>query len=103
MVPPDAGSSPESRLIRVVFPAPFGPSKASKRPRCSSIDSFAAAMSPPKRRDNPSVARIASLIDGFSDECALKAVHDARQPAGKEDHQQDDRGSEQQLPVRRDR
>src|SRR5439155_22415889 len=103
IVPADAESSPESRLINVVLPAPFGPSNACRHPRWSSIVTLPAAVSPPKRRDSPCVARIASLIAGFSDERALEPAHHARKPAGQENHQQDDRPAEQQLPVRGDR
>src|SRR6266851_1236351 len=103
MLPEEARRSPERRLISVVFPAPLGPSNACSFPRCSSIATLLAAMSPPKRRERPCVRRTASLIAGVSDELALENATDACEPTRKEHDEQNDRCPEQQLPVRRDR
>src|ERR1700680_2207766 len=103
MLPEVARRSPESRLISVVFPAPLGPSTACSFPRWSSIATLFAAMRPPKRRESPWVRRTPSLIVGVSDERALETAPDACEPARKEYYEQNDRCSEQQLPVRRDR
>src|SRR6202795_4366737 len=103
MLPEEARRSPERRLISVVFPAPLGPSSACSLPRCSSMATLFAAMSPPKRRESPCVRRTASLIVGVSDERVLETATDACEPARKEYYEQNDRCSEQQLPVRRDR
>src|ERR1700693_1460189 len=103
MLPEEARRSPERRLIRVVFPAPLGPSTACSLPRWSSIATLLAAMRPPKRRESPCVRRTASLIVGVPDERALETATDACEPARKEYDEQNDRRPEQQLPVRRDR
>src|ERR1700676_5482217 len=103
MLPEEARRSPERRLISVVFPAPLGPSSACSLPRCSSMATLFAAMSPPKRRESPCVLRTASLIVGASDERSLETATDACEAAWKEYYEQNDRCPEQQLPVRRDR
>src|SRR6202049_2809591 len=103
MLPEVARRSPESRVIIVVSPAPLGPSTACSCPRWSSMATLFAAMRPPKRRESPWVRRTASLIVGVSDERALETAPDACEPARKEYYEQNDRCSEQQLPVRRDR
>src|SRR5215472_9164362 len=102
MLPRDERRSPESRLISVVLPAPLGPSTAWSLPRWSSIATLATAIRPPKRRDRSVVARIASLILGLPDRRALETAPDAGEATRQEDHQRDDRRTQQQLPMRRD-
>src|SRR5258705_13985188 len=103
IAPALAGRSPEITLISVVLPAPFGPSTACRRPRCSSRSTSLTAFNPPKRRDNPRVDNTASLIARCPDERALEPRRDAGEASRQEDHQQDDRAPEQQRPVRGDR
>src|SRR5512132_2425299 len=103
MLPLDVARSPESRLMSVVLPAPFGPTTACSFPRPSSTATPFTAARPPKRRVSPVVRRIASLIGRLADERAPEAPGDAGEAAGKEDDQQDDRRAEQQLPVRGER
>src|ERR1700720_2565022 len=97
--PLDAMRSPDKRLMSVVFPAPFGPSTACNFPRSRAIATSFTAASPPNRCVSPRAERIVSLIVGPADQCPLEAFRDARQPTGKKNHQQDNRRTEQELPV----
>src|SRR5689334_22829547 len=100
MLPRVAPSSPDSRLMSVVLPAPLGPSTACSLPFSSSIATSLTAINPPNRRQRPCVASIESLIVAAADQRALEARRYARKTAGQEDHQRDDRGAEQKLPMR---
>src|SRR6476469_6522804 len=102
-LPADAARSPESTLISVVFPAPLGPTTACSLPSSSAIETSLTAARPPKWRVRPRVASSGSLTVESSDERAPEATGDAGQTAGEEDHQQNDRGAEQQLPMARHR
>src|SRR5690606_13687281 len=55
-------SNPQSRLNRVVFPAPLGPISAVMAPRGISRWSTSTATRPPKRRSTPSAMRIGSTF-----------------------------------------
>src|SRR5512144_940568 len=103
MRPPDTARSPESRLISVVLPAPFGPSTACTLPRSSASTTSRTAASPPKRRDNASVRNTTSFIAGTADQRPAEASRDAGEPAGQQQHEQDDRRAEKKLPAHRHR
>src|SRR5215471_9635056 len=93
-LPADAARSPESTLMSVVLPAPFGPTTACSLPRSSAIETSLTAARPPNRRVSPRVASSGSVIFGLADERAPKTAGNARQSAWKEDHQQDERDAE---------
>src|SRR5512137_596981 len=99
MLPLVAARSPDSRLMSVVLPAPFGPSTACSLPRSSAIATPLTAARPPNRRVNARVESIASAIVAAAEERAPESTRDAREAARQEDHQQDDRPAQQQLPV----
>src|SRR5512137_73818 len=99
MLPLDAARSPDRRLSSVVLPAPFGPSTACSLPRSSASATPLTAASPPKRRVNPSVASRTSDIARIPDQHAPEPPGDAGEATRQEDHQQDDRPAQQQLPV----
>src|SRR5436190_1738190 len=100
MLPPDAASSPDSRLMSVVLPAPLGPSTACSMPFVSSIATSLTAVNPPNRRRRPCVTSIGSVIFVAADQRALEASGHTREPAGQENHQRNDCRAEQELPVR---
>src|SRR6185295_18737596 len=114
-LPLDAARSPDSRLMSVVFPAPFGPTTACSFPNSMPMATRLTAARPPKRRVRSRVVRIVPIdrvcsgggfgsgIVGLADQCPPEPAGHTREPAGQEDHQQDDRGSEQELPVVRER
>src|SRR4051812_41565095 len=58
--------SPESRLIRVDLPAPFGPMTAWISPVRTSRETSATACSPPKRFVSPSARSAASGMAGLA-------------------------------------
>jgi hypothetical protein len=60
MIVPAVGlSTPVSRLITVVLPAPFGPINAWRAPFSIASETSCAATMPPKRFSNPLVSRMA--------------------------------------------
>src|ERR1051326_7878854 len=103
MAPELAGKSPDSRLMSVVLPAPFGPTTACNSPRLISMDTSATAINPLKRRDKPRVPRTTSLIVGCLGDWLAKLAADALDATGQENDQQNDREPERQLPMRRER
>src|SRR5882757_829810 len=89
--------SPERRLTRVVFPAPFGPMTAWISPIAKSSDTSLTAARPPKRFESATVrSAISAMI-------ALPLWHHARhqplQPARERQHDRDDDQALDQLPV----
>ena len=66
MMRPAVGlSTPVSRLITVVLPAPFGPISAWRAPFSTASETSCAATMPPKRFSRPMVSRIA-IVQGPS-------------------------------------
>src|SRR5574342_726210 len=99
MAPLVAGRSPESRLMRVDLPAPLGPMSAWNRPRWTSRETSLTAERPPKRLHSARDASAASDMERLPRGRLPEAVGDPGQAAGKEDHQQDDGGPEEELPA----
>src|SRR5579862_2711580 len=63
MMRPAVGfSTPVSRLITVVLPAPFGPISAWRAPFSTASETSCAATIPPKRFSRPMVSRIAMVL-----------------------------------------
>ena len=87
-----AARSPDSRLMSVVLPAPFGPSTACSLPRSSSIATSLTAGEPAEAaRQPPRGEHRRQSSCGLADQRAPEPARDAREPARQEDHQQDDR------------
>ena len=99
--------SPESRLISVDLPAPFGPITAWISPTCTSSETSATAVRPPKRFCRPSRAqrdvrhgrspprRPAYPVTSTAEEQGTKLPHAARQ----RQHDRDDDQAFDQLPM----
>ena len=99
-LPLDAARSPDSRLMSVVLPAPFGPSTACSLPRSMPIATPLTAASPPKRRVSATRREDRAQASSAPPMSVRRnRAGDAREPARQEDHQQDDRAAQQQLPV----
>src|SRR5208283_5893374 len=62
MLPADGLSTPVSRLITVVLPAPVGPIKACRAPFSNASETPCAAVTPPKRFSKPMVSRIGMAL-----------------------------------------
>src|SRR5687767_694055 len=89
---PESGAiSPVSWPIRVVLPAPFGPMIACNSPAGTDSVMASEASTPPKRLVMPSMARSVSATADF-----LQQAVDA---AAREQHDQQQHGSEDQRPV----
>src|SRR5688572_16916197 len=89
--------SPESRLVNVDLPAPFGPITAWMRSRQrSSVTSFTAA-SPPKRFVSPRAESSISVMRRLL--AAQEAIEHAQQSTGREGHDQHDEEAHPELPV----
>src|ERR1700675_3744333 len=84
-------SSPESRLMSVVLPAPFGPITACRRPTWHSSDTPFTAARPPNRRRSPAVRKATSAT--------TLPIKNLRKAARHEQHREHDETAEQQLPV----
>jgi hypothetical protein len=55
IVPPSGGTRPAQQRIRVVLPAPFGPSSAVSRPARADRDTPSSTVRPPNRTVSPSI------------------------------------------------
>src|SRR2546422_4019944 len=99
MLPDVAAKSPESRLISVDLPAPFGPSSACSSPRTSVRLTASLATRPPKRRVSARASRIASGMAVRAEQAAPHAPDEMAQSARKEQHQEHDCRTQPQLPV----
>src|SRR5260370_16351998 len=78
--------SPESRLIRVLFPAPLGPIKACKTPRWTSSETLSTAASPPKTFLSPVAFKPRSIIRLLRQAHPPKSIKKTGQATGKEHH-----------------
>src|SRR4051812_11999688 len=98
VISPDVdGTSPESRLVSVDLPAPFGPITAWMRPRHKSTETPFTAASPPKRLVRFFACSTASLMPGLL--AARQALHQAEQAARREQHHGNHEEPHPQLPV----
>src|SRR6187455_667683 len=95
IVPPVGLRSPESRLTKVVLPAPFGPITAWISPVTSSSDTSFTAASPPKRFDSAVVRSATSVIVVLR-----RDARDQRLDAARDgEHNRDDDQAFGELPV----
>src|SRR4051812_20992963 len=88
--------SPESRLMSVDLPAPFGPITAWTFPMWHSTETSLTAVRPPKRRVRPCVARIARSVMGA---LAPQGGREPRESARQEQRGEHDEQAHEQLPV----
>src|SRR5437762_11783103 len=84
MMPLSGFSSPESALISVVLPAPFGPMTAWISPGATDRDTSPVATRPPKRLVSPLVSSTGSAMPPRSDreepvQASLREQHDQDQ------------------------
>src|SRR5260370_41121963 len=93
MLPAVGTRSPESRLIRVLFPAPLGPSKACRTPRLTSSETLSTAASPPKNFLSPVAFRPRSVIRLLRQAHPSKSIKKTGQATGKEHHHHHKQGS----------
>src|SRR5260370_6436159 len=93
IVPASTLRSPASCERSVVLPAPFGPMIAWVSPLTTSRSTRSVARSPPKLLLSPRTARNSSAIAG------RLAGQEAEEPAFREEHDQDEEGPEDDLPV----
>src|SRR3972149_1673193 len=91
IAPASGRRSPESRLMKVVLPAPFGPITACGSPSSSSKSMLSLARSAPKDLHSPHACRSASAI-------ARSGQH-AGETAAEEDYGQNQQRPEDRLPV----
>src|SRR5436190_8329513 len=96
MRPASGCSIPESWLISVVLPAPFGPITACVSPSRTSRSTPSVACSAPNALRNPLTSRSGSAI-------AFLPGKQAREPALEEEHDKHEDGPEDDLPVRSQR
>src|ERR1700687_892972 len=99
MLPAVGARSPESRLISVLFPAPFGPIKACRTPRWTSSETLSTAASPPKTFLSPVAFKPRSIIRLLRQAHPPKSIKKTCQATGKEHHHQHNHGSHSELPV----
>src|SRR5437016_4347904 len=95
--PSSAARNPQTRLNRVVLPAPFGPMIACSRRGASARLTWSTATRPPKRLVSPSMRRTGSLMAGDPGE------HAADDEGGEPKHvdvQPDQRGARVVLAYR---
>src|SRR5690349_23815243 len=95
MRPASGLSSPEIRLRRVVFPAPFGPMTAWNSPGPTSIVTSSVTTRPPnflrtfcKRNSGSAMSKFPAKLPARSDQSAMGEKDD-----------QDEQGPEDHLPV----
>src|SRR5262249_23654706 len=89
-------SNPEMRWNSVVLPAPFGPMMARSSPAGTARSTPPTACTAPKARPSPRVS--SSGVTRRAPSCA-KPPDGAHQPAGQEDHHQDEDGAGEDHPV----
>src|SRR5436305_5455885 len=93
MLPASGFSSPESSLISVVLPAPFGPMTAWISPGATESDTSPVATMPPKRLVSPLVSSTGSATPARSHR------EEPVQTGLREQHDQDQDRAEHGLPV----
>src|SRR6202034_2103053 len=94
MLPAVGRSTPVSRLITVVLPAPFGPIKACRAPFSIDNETSCAAIMPPKRFSRPTVSRIGTASTSLPHRIAGRG-RTRRQVLGKPA----DRGAQRRRPL----
>src|SRR3990172_8385163 len=91
IVPESGRRSPESWLMKVVLPAPFGPITACVSPSCMSKLILSHARRAPKLFDSPRTSSSMSFIPG--------SRQHAREPVAEEEHREDEERPQNDLPV----
>src|SRR5215475_7407430 len=89
--PEVARSSPERRLRKVDFPAPFGPITACTRPSSNASETSFTAPSAPKRRVRFSVRKRGSATGA--------SWQEAREALGEEENDRDHQHGDQGVPM----
>src|SRR5512132_4587980 len=90
-------STPVSRLMRVVLPAPLGPMSAWRAPRSTLSDTSVQAEMPPKFLCSPAVSSATGMSAAFP-EHAAQPRRDALAP---DQHDRDQQQPDPELPVLR--
>src|SRR5262245_1144935 len=98
MDPPFTGSTPDTQLMRVVFPEPFGPMRPKRSPGFTDKLTPFRAVKPPKRLTTPSTSSSAAATSA-----APHAAHEAQEPrGGKHDEQHQHHAHDEEVHLRRD-
>src|SRR5215475_7827917 len=85
MDPPFTGSTPDTQLMRVVFPEPFGPMRPKRSPAFTDRLTPFSAVKPPNRLTTPSTSSSAAAKSAAS-----HPAHETEDPLGgqhDEEHQ----------------
>src|SRR5262245_17543485 len=100
MVPPLTGSTPDTQLMSVVLPEPFGPMSPKRSPaRTDRVTPF-SAVKPPKRLTSPSTSSSAPATAS----AAPPPPRESEDPLGGEDHEGDEHDAhDEQVHLRGDR
>src|SRR5262245_48067988 len=100
MVPALTGRTPDTQLMRVVLPEPFGPMRPKRSPgRTERLTPF-SAVKPPKRLTSPSTSRSGSAMGS----AAPQAARQAEDALGRQDHERhEDHADDEEVHLRGDR
>src|SRR5215471_14901689 len=85
MRPPSVVSDPETQLIRVVLPEPFGPISPNRSPALTERLTRLSAVKPPNRLTRPSTSSRAPAIWSVPSQ----ASHEAQDALGRQDDEGD--------------
>src|SRR4029450_8651531 len=86
MVPPFTGSTPDTQLMRVVLPEPFGPMRPKRSPALTDRLTPFSAVKPPKRLTSPCTSSSGPAIAS----AGPQAPDQAEDPLGRQDHEGDE-------------
>src|ERR1700675_480883 len=81
IAPPLTGSTPDTQLMSVVLPEPFGPMSPKRSPALTDRLTPLSAVKPPKRLTSPCTSSSASAIAS----APSQAPHEAEDSLGRED------------------